>query len=62
MLIKIFNNIGAVKITLDAFWKLQKVNKFVTSDNLPCNRGYLSAQVSKEDTNALVAASSVVLE
>ena len=40
----------------------KKVNKFVTSDNIPCNRGYLPDHVSKKDTNASVAASSVVLE
>ena len=33
----------------------KKVNKFVTSDNIPCNRGYFPAQVSKKETNALVS-------
>ena len=33
----------------------KKVNKFVTSDSIPCNRGYFPAQVSKKDTNALVS-------
>lgn len=41
----------------------KKVNKFVTFDNSPCNRGYFPAQISEKDTNVFVAASfSVVLE
>jgi len=62
MLIKIFNDIGAVKTTLDAFRKLQIVNKFITSDNIPCNQGYFHTQVFKKNTDALVTASLVVLE